>query len=225
MVFIRAIIISLLLTATALAESASDYLHRSAQKYIFGDEDGAQSEIDAGLQKYPDDVGLHQLAGLLHKKKPPPPQQQPKQSPQHKGQNGQDQEQQQQQQQQQQPTARGQQANNSSSLNKDRTRTIRSSKVVQAARIRTSRTKKTRIRTGKALLRVPIRVQVPVQVPAPAQVQVQVQPRTDRNRRNPATALRLRHRLPVAQPRATRTKTAKEANRLPLRLPGDSGQK
>jgi len=52
------------------AETAADYVHRGAQKYIFGHEDAAKAEVDAGLAKFPDDPELREMVALF-KKKPP----------------------------------------------------------------------------------------------------------------------------------------------------------
>src|SRR6266540_2502999 len=87
----KLIILSLFAVVSSLfAETAADYVHRGAQKYIFGQEEAAEAEVATGLAKFPNDPELQELAGLVHKKKPPP-------------QNQQQQQQQQQNQQQQQP--------------------------------------------------------------------------------------------------------------------------
>jgi len=52
------------------AETASDYINRGAQKYIFGHEEAAKAEVDAGLTKFPDDPELREMLALF-KKKPP----------------------------------------------------------------------------------------------------------------------------------------------------------
>jgi hypothetical protein len=69
------IILSLFLLPLSLgAESASDYIHRGAQKYIFGHEEAAESEVKEGLTKFPNDKELHEMLALF-KKKPPQNQQ------------------------------------------------------------------------------------------------------------------------------------------------------
>lgn len=55
----------------AFAETAADYLHRGAQKYIFGEEDAARTEITTGLQKFPTDADLRRMASLLTKQQQP----------------------------------------------------------------------------------------------------------------------------------------------------------
>src|SRR5215831_5637549 len=52
------------------AETASDYLHRGAQKYIFGHEAAAKAEVDEGLKKFPNDPELRDMLKLF-KEKPP----------------------------------------------------------------------------------------------------------------------------------------------------------
>src|SRR6266481_8382977 len=91
-------LLSFFLVASSLfAETAADYVNRGAQKYIFGQDQAAASEVATGLRKFPNDPELQGIAGLLRKKKPPP-------------QNQQEQNQQQQnQQQQQQQQGQGQQ--------------------------------------------------------------------------------------------------------------------
>src|SRR5205823_11248526 len=65
----RLIIISLCLSPLGLfAETADDYAHRGAQKYIFGQEEAAKKEISTGLEKFPDDPDLRQMAGLFREK-------------------------------------------------------------------------------------------------------------------------------------------------------------
>src|SRR2546423_4717319 len=59
----------LILPFSLLAENAADYAHRGAQKYIFGDEDGAKAEVAAGLAKFPNDRELQQMVGLFPDKK------------------------------------------------------------------------------------------------------------------------------------------------------------
>lgn len=87
------ITLSFFVVASSLfAETAADYVDRSAQKYIFGQDDAAAAEVAAGLAKFPNDQELREIAGLLKKKKPPPsqPQQQSQQNRQ-QGQNDQQQ--------------------------------------------------------------------------------------------------------------------------------------
>src|SRR5438045_6150766 len=59
----------LLLPLPLLAESADDYAHRGAQKYIFGDEDGAKREVASGLAKFPNDRELQEMVRLFPDKK------------------------------------------------------------------------------------------------------------------------------------------------------------
>src|SRR6266540_287165 len=76
----KLIILSLFAVVSSLfAETAADYVHRGAQKYIFGQEEAAEAEVATGLAKFPNDPELQQLAGLVHKKKPPPQNQQQQQ--------------------------------------------------------------------------------------------------------------------------------------------------
>ena len=56
------------------AETASDYINRGAQKYIFGHEEAAEAEVKEGLAKFPNDPDLRQMITLF-KKKPPQDQQ------------------------------------------------------------------------------------------------------------------------------------------------------
>jgi hypothetical protein len=70
MVSRKLIILSLLvLPLSVFGENASDYMHRGAQKYIFGQEDAAKAEVATGLTKFPEDPELRQMAGLFHEKK------------------------------------------------------------------------------------------------------------------------------------------------------------
>jgi len=102
------IFISLIaLPVSLLAEKASDYANRGAQKYIFGQDDAAEAEITAGLQKFPNDQELQQMHGLFRKKPKQPPQDQQQQNQNQK----QQQKDQQQQSQDQQSQGRGQQKN------------------------------------------------------------------------------------------------------------------
>ena len=67
----KLILLSLVALPLSLgAETASDYINRGAQKYIFGHEDAAKAEVDAGLAKFPDDPELREMLALF-KKKPP----------------------------------------------------------------------------------------------------------------------------------------------------------
>jgi hypothetical protein len=92
-------ILSLFIAVPSLfAETAADYVHRGAQKYIFGQEDAAAAEVSAGLAKFPNDPELREMAGLFHRKKPPQQNQQQQQDQEQK----QDQQSQQKQQQQSQ---------------------------------------------------------------------------------------------------------------------------
>lgn len=67
-------LISLLFPLSLGAETASDYVHRGAQKYIFGHEEAAESEVEEGLAKFPNDEELRGMLALF-KKKPPQDQQ------------------------------------------------------------------------------------------------------------------------------------------------------
>jgi len=70
-------LLSFFLVASSLfAETAADYVNRGAQKYIFGQDQAAASEVATGLTKFPNDPELQGIAGLLRKKKPPPQNQQ-----------------------------------------------------------------------------------------------------------------------------------------------------
>src|SRR5262245_16542766 len=70
----KLILLSLLALPLSLgAETASDYLHRGAQKYIFGQEAAAKAEVDEGLKKFPNDP---ELQGMLKLFKEKPPQEQ-----------------------------------------------------------------------------------------------------------------------------------------------------
>jgi len=67
----KLILLSLLALPFSLgAETASDYIHRGAQKYIFGHEAAAKAEIAEGLKKFPDDPELREMLTLF-KQKPP----------------------------------------------------------------------------------------------------------------------------------------------------------
>ena len=50
--------------ATA-AEPAGEYLHRGAQKYIFGQQEKAKVDVTAGLEVYPQDEPLQQMLALF----------------------------------------------------------------------------------------------------------------------------------------------------------------
>lgn len=50
-------------------ETASDYMNRGAQEYIFGNDDKAAAEVQTGLTKFPDDPELRKMTALFHKKK------------------------------------------------------------------------------------------------------------------------------------------------------------
>ena len=69
MVLRTLILISLVVSAvSALADTAADYAHRGAQKYIFDDKKGARQEIDHGLQKFPLDPELRRMTTLFSEK-------------------------------------------------------------------------------------------------------------------------------------------------------------
>ncbi len=66
------VILSLFLLPLALvAETASDYANRGAQKYIFGQEDSAKAEVEEGLAKFPNDPELKGMLGLFRDKEQP----------------------------------------------------------------------------------------------------------------------------------------------------------
>jgi hypothetical protein len=91
----------LALPLCAFADTATDYIDRGAQKYIFGDDEGSKAEIAAGLAKFPEDPKLRKMAELFKNKKKPPPPSKKDQNQQNKDeQNQQNQNQQNQQQQQ-----------------------------------------------------------------------------------------------------------------------------
>ena len=50
-----------LLPALLHADTAEDYFHRGAQKYVFGKKQEAKAEIVEGLQKFPNDERLQQV--------------------------------------------------------------------------------------------------------------------------------------------------------------------
>lgn len=64
----------LLLSLSLGAQTARDYVHRGAQRYIFGDEPGAKTEFTTGLQRFPTDEELRQMLALIREqqKKPQP---------------------------------------------------------------------------------------------------------------------------------------------------------
>jgi len=65
----KALFLSVLfLPLSLLAESADDYAHRGAQKYIFGDDEGAKSEVANGLAKFPNDKELQEMVKLFQEK-------------------------------------------------------------------------------------------------------------------------------------------------------------
>jgi hypothetical protein len=47
------------------ADTAEDYFHRGAQRYVFDEPDKARVEVKIGLAQYPDDPKLKKLAKLL----------------------------------------------------------------------------------------------------------------------------------------------------------------
>jgi hypothetical protein len=60
------LISSLLLAPICLTgQTAKDYFHGGAQFYIFGEKQKAVTEVQSGLQKFPDDADLRKLAELL----------------------------------------------------------------------------------------------------------------------------------------------------------------
>ena len=94
----KLIILSLLIAPPLWAETASDYVHRGAQEYIFGHDDKAEAAVVTGLQKFPNDPELNNMTTLFRKK----PSQKNQQSKDQKNQQQQQQDQQQQQNQQSQ---------------------------------------------------------------------------------------------------------------------------
>src|SRR3954465_4518484 len=62
----------LLVPISLLAETAADYVHRGAQKYIFGDEEAAKDAVANGLTKFPNDPELRSMVGLFHEKEKKP---------------------------------------------------------------------------------------------------------------------------------------------------------
>src|ERR1041385_187484 len=66
----KLIILSLsLLPLSLFGETASDYVHRGAQKYIFAHEDEAEAEVSQGLAKFPNDPELREMTNLFRKQK------------------------------------------------------------------------------------------------------------------------------------------------------------
>ncbi len=56
-------LLSFFLVASSLfAETAADYVNRGAQKYIFGQDQAAASEVATGLRKFPNDPELQGIA-------------------------------------------------------------------------------------------------------------------------------------------------------------------
>jgi hypothetical protein len=87
----KLILLSLLAFPLSLgAETASDYVARGAQKYIFGREEAAKAEIDTGLAKFPNDPELREMLALF-KKKPPQEQKDENKKNEDKNKNDQDQ--------------------------------------------------------------------------------------------------------------------------------------
>jgi len=76
------------------AQTAEDHFHRGAQYYVFGEKTNAVVEVTTGLQKFPNDEKLRELAEILAKE-----QEEQKQQQQNQDQKNQDQKQQQDQQQ------------------------------------------------------------------------------------------------------------------------------
>ncbi|HYG21678.1 MAG TPA: hypothetical protein VEH04_02765 [Verrucomicrobiae bacterium] len=91
----------------AFAQSAQDYFHRGAQFYVFGDKPKAAIEVQTGLQRFPMDRPLNELAGLLRKEE----QEQQQQQQQQKQEQQQEQNEPQEQQQNSQPNQDQQQGN------------------------------------------------------------------------------------------------------------------
>ncbi len=82
-----------LLPLSLVAETASDYANRGAQKYIFGQEDSAKAEVEEGLAKFPNDPELKGMLGLFRDKEQPDksdPEQDKKDQPQDQQQQQQD---------------------------------------------------------------------------------------------------------------------------------------
>src|SRR5687767_10147131 len=98
MAFKALIVLSLLAVALpGWADTATDYFHRGAQFYVFGEKQKAKAEVETGLMLFPQDKDLHELAALMKKEE----EQQQQQQQQNQQQDQQDQQQNSQQQQQQ----------------------------------------------------------------------------------------------------------------------------
>lgn len=66
----KALFLSLLVLPFSLwAETADEYAHRGAQKYIFGDMAAAKSEVAKGLAKFPRDKELQEMVKLFQDRK------------------------------------------------------------------------------------------------------------------------------------------------------------
>jgi hypothetical protein len=103
----------LLLPLSLLADTASDYATRGAQKYVFGQEDAAKKEVAEGLAKFPHDPELQEMVKLFKEKPPNNKQQQQNKNQQNKDQQNQDQQNKDKQQNQQQsPNGQDQQNQN-----------------------------------------------------------------------------------------------------------------
>ena len=63
--FRRWVLCLVVLPVSLLAETADDYAHRGAQKYIFGDTPGAKAEVATGLAKFPNDKELQEMSKLF----------------------------------------------------------------------------------------------------------------------------------------------------------------
>ena len=64
----KALSISLLITPFFLAaQSAEDFFHRGAQFYVWDQKQKATNEVFTGLKRYPDDLKLNAMAGVLKK--------------------------------------------------------------------------------------------------------------------------------------------------------------
>ena len=91
------VIASLALAPLVLcAQTAEDHFHRGAQFYVFGEKTNAVAEVTTGLQKFPDDQKLRELAEILAKEE----EEQKQQQQQNQDQKNQDQQKQQQDQEQ-----------------------------------------------------------------------------------------------------------------------------
>src|SRR4051794_13126882 len=57
----------LAVVAMARAQNTDDYFHNGTPFYVFGEKEKAVTEVTTGLQRFPDDQKLGQLAALMKK--------------------------------------------------------------------------------------------------------------------------------------------------------------